>query len=177
CMSDLSGKDGFFWRSSAPIALEVSIAEKRDEFRTQCFSRAAQYKIAGRVRGCRHGAQLPAFLVDDAFTANDHDIFLKVVEVPHTFDNALDIEWIFRDQNYVRLSISRAECDITGLPTHNFDDRNASVAFGSRADAADTLSSHHDGCRISRRDIVDDLIEVENRVGSGTCISISIRFA
>src|SRR5262245_52316472 len=113
-MSDFSSKDGFTCRSAASIALEISIAEKRDEFRTQCFSRAAQRKIAGWIRGRRHGAQLPTFFVDDAFAANDHDIFLKVIEVLHTFDDAFDLEWIFRDQNDVRLSISRPECDVTG---------------------------------------------------------------
>src|SRR5688572_24566007 len=47
CMPDLSGKDRFFG-GSAPIPLEILIAEYLDQFQPQCIGGAAQRDVTCR---------------------------------------------------------------------------------------------------------------------------------
>ena len=81
------------------------------------------------------------------------------------FDEQLRVDRVFRDQDDVRLPVGGAERDIAGVPPHHLDDGNAAVAFGRGPDALDALRGHQDRGGITRRGVVDDLIQIEDGVG------------
>src|SRR5436309_2515585 len=161
-MTDFSREDGFPRRSAAAVELEVPVAEHLDHFRTQRFRRTGQGDIASGICRAGYRTELAPFVVDDAFSANDDDVLLKVIEIPDPFDNAFDIDRMLGNQNDVRLPVSRAEGDIPGLAAHHFDNRDAPMTLSRGANALDALCGNHDGGRIARRGVVDDLVEIED---------------
>ena len=98
--------------------------------------------VAGRVGGRRLRAELDALRVDDPLAADDDDVLLKVVEVADALDEQLDVERMLGHQDDVRLPVRRAERDVAGVPSHHFDDGNASMTLRGRADAFDALGRH-----------------------------------
>ena len=103
-----------------------------------------------------------ALLVDDALAADDDDVLLQVVELLHPLDEQLDVERMLGHQDDVRLAVGRAERDVAGVPAHHFDDGDAAVAFRGGADALDALRGHEHGRGVAGRDVVDDLVEIED---------------
>src|SRR6266850_1857833 len=69
------------------------------------------------------------------------------------------------DQNDVGLSVRCAERDVAGLPAHDLDDGNAPMTLGRGTNALDALRGHHDRYGVTRRDVIHDLIEIEDGAG------------
>src|SRR5206468_2777329 len=67
-----------------------------------------------------------------------------------------------------------AERDVPGMAPHDFDNRDAAMALGRRADAFDTLRRDQYGRRVAGRGVVDDLIEVEDGVRWRALVSMSV---
>ena len=78
------------------------------------------------------------------------------------FDEHWNVERVLGDQDDVRLPVRRAERDVAGVPSHDFDDGDAAMAFGGGPDALDALRGHQDRRGITRRGVVDDVIEIED---------------
>src|SRR5215218_844558 len=99
----------------------------------QRVSRTSQGDVAGWIGGCRFRPERLAVLIHDALAADNDHVLLEVVEMPHSFNEALGIERMLGHQNDIRLSIRRAERDVPRVPAHYFDDGDATVAFGGRS--------------------------------------------
>ena len=87
-MSDLSGKDRFP-TCSTPVLLEVLVAE-------HCFGCAAQRDVPRRISRLGFRPQFAALFIHDAFTANDNDILLQIVEMLYTLNEVFHIKRMFR---------------------------------------------------------------------------------
>ena len=71
---------------------------------------------------------------------------------------------MFGNENDVRLAVGRAERDVAGMPAHDFDDGDAAMAFRRRADALHAAGGDKHRRGIAGRDVIDDLVQIENRV-------------
>src|SRR5439155_699037 len=169
------GEYGFLRRSAATIKLEILISQHLHYSGAQCLRGPAQGHITGRIGRSRHSAKLAAALVDDALAANDYDVLLQVVQVSDTFDQQLDVERVFGNQDDIRLSVSRSEGDVAGLPSHDFDDCDTAMTFSRSSHPFDALGGDHDCGRISWSHIVHDVIEVEDCIRWGPFIAVAMK--
>ena len=88
-----------------------------------------------------------------------------------SFHEQVDVQRMLGDQDDVGLSVRCAERDVAGLPAHDLDDGNAPMTFGGGANALDALRGHHDRCGVTRRDVIHDLIEIEDGAGRGAFVA------
>ena len=77
----------------------------------------------------------------------------------HALDQPFQVKRDFRNQNDVRLAVGRAKRDVTGMPSHDFDDGDAAMAFRRRADAFNAAGGNKNGGRVAGRDVIDDVIQ------------------
>ena len=118
------------------------------------------------IGGFRFRAEFAALFVHDAFAADDDDVLLQVVKMFHALDEMFEVERVLGNQNDVGLAVGRAERDVAGMPAHHFDDGDAPMAFRRGADALDALRGHEHRRGVAGRDVVDDLVEVEDGVAT-----------
>ncbi len=88
-----------------------------------------------------------------------------------------DVERMLGDEDDVRLPVRGAERDVAGVPAHDLDDGDAPMALGGRADALDALRRHQDRRGVTRRGVVDDLIEIEDRARRRALVAVARRAA
>ena len=136
-VTDLPGEDRFTSRVPAPVELEIAVPDHRYQLVSQCFGRTAQGDVTGRIGGPGFRPEFVPLFVDDAFTADNDDVLLQIVEMLYAFDQVLDIQRMFRHQNDVRTSVGRSERDITGMPAHDLDDGDATMALRGCPDPFD----------------------------------------
>src|SRR5580704_7693514 len=128
-VADLPGENRFSSRFPAPVKLEIAIPDHLDHLMAQGFGRAAQGDIPGRIGRPGFRPEFVPLLVDDAFTTDNNYVLLQIVELLHTLDQVFDIQRMFGDQNNVRAPVRRSKCDIPGMPTHNLNDGDSTMAF------------------------------------------------
>src|ERR1700751_703156 len=85
----------------------------------------------------------------------------------------LKIQRVLRHQDNVRPAVRRAQRDITGVPTHHFDDRDSPVAFRRRANSLHAASRYEDGGGVSWSDIINDVLQIKHRLGSPQLVAKS----
>src|SRR6185436_13614861 len=105
-VADLPGEDGLTGGLPSSVELKILIADHLDELRAEGFGGPSQLHIAGGVGGLAFRAEFAAFLVDDAFAADDDHVLLKIVGVLHARDEVFEIERVFGHENDVGTAVS-----------------------------------------------------------------------
>ncbi len=172
-MADFTSKDCFFCGAAPAIVPEIVVSNHLDHFRTQCFRGACQRYIACGIRGSGYGSQLISLLIHNPLAAYNDDVLLKVIEVFDALDKQISVQRMFGYQDDVWLPVRCAKGDVAGLPSHDFNDGNPAVTFGRRANALHALGGHEHGRGVTGSDVVDDLVEIENRTGIRALIAIA----
>ncbi len=158
-------------RVAAAIKLKIFVADHLNQLRTQRLGGPAQHDVTRRVGGLGFRAEFATLFIHDAFAANNDDILLKVVKMFDPLNQKFEIGGVLGHENDVRPAIRRAQRDVTGVPPHHFDDGNAPMAFRRRADPLDTLRGNEHGRRVAWRDVIDDVVEIEDRAGRGALVA------
>ena len=84
---------------------------------------------------------------------------LTLIQSPYFLFQLIRIQWNFRDENKVGLSVGGSEGNIAGAAAHDFHDRYTSMTLRGRADAVDALSHHED----SRCDVDANFVFARDR--------------
>ena len=121
---------------------------------------AAEHLVAGGIERLVNFTQLAAIFIDDAFRANNDDVLLQIVDLNDPLDQAIDVQRRLGNQHNVGLAIRRAEREIAGVPAHYFDDGDATMALGRRANPLHARGRHIDRRGITGSDVVDQLRSV-----------------
>ena len=104
-MADFARKDGFLGGIATPVELEMTVTDHLDKLGPESLGGAAQDNVACGVGGFGFGAEFTPLFIDDAFSANDNDIFLKVVDVFDAFSELVEIGSMLGHQNDVGAAI------------------------------------------------------------------------
>src|SRR5271165_406731 len=137
-VSDLSGKDRFP-SCSTPVLLEVLVADHQHHLVSHCFGCAAQRDVPRRISRLGFRPQFAALFIHDAFTANDNDILLQIVEMLYTLNEVFHIKRMFRHEDDVWTSVGRSKCDVAGMPTHYLDNGDLTMALGRCPEPFDAI--------------------------------------
>src|SRR4030095_13332315 len=172
-VANFTGEDGFAGGLAAPIELKVTVANHLNQPGSQCFGRAAQNHVAGRIGGFGFCTQFASLLVHNPLSANNDDVLLQIVDMFNPLDQMFDVERYFRDENDVGPAISGAKGEVAGVTSHHLDNGDAAMTFRSGANAFDALGRDEYGGGVAGGYVIDDLIEVENRAGFGAFIALA----
>jgi hypothetical protein len=137
-VADFSGEDCFLGGTAAPIILKVAVGDHANHTIAQRVGRTCEHHIAAGIRGSVFRKFISLF-VHYSFAANDHHIFLQVVQILHAIHKPIDIDGVLRYQNDVGLPVCCPQSDISGMASHHFDNGDSAMAFRRGADAIHTL--------------------------------------
>src|SRR5207244_332960 len=152
-VADFTSEDGFAGGFAPAIELKISVANHLDEPGAERFGGASELDIARWIDGFGLGAQLAPLLVHDAFTTDDEDVFLQVIDMLHALTETFEIEGMLWHEHDVRPAIGGTEGNVTGVPAHDFNESNAPMAFGCGADAFDARSCDKNGRSVAGSDV------------------------
>src|ERR1700731_1672763 len=78
-VSDFPGENLFTSALPAPVKLEIAISDHLDQLVAQCFGRATERNVPGRIGRPGFCPEFVPLFVHDAFTADNNDVLLQIV--------------------------------------------------------------------------------------------------